>query len=89
MVAVFLFDVLGDGTAQPLQSLGQTRAARHQQGHRVLDVVIGLGEEALVLGQGHMTGQRVADDRKRLQTGALGSGFMDQFSEEGHGYLVS
>ena len=45
LMARLFLDVLGDGLAQPFKALRQARAAGHEQRHRVLDVVVGLGQE--------------------------------------------
>ena len=54
MTELFL-DVLCDGLTQPLLFLGNASTDCHEQGHRVFDVMVGLGEECHVVVQRDIT----------------------------------
>ncbi len=74
LVAVFFLDVLGDAVAQPFEALRQARAARHQQRHGVLDVVVRLGQKRAIAVAAHAAGEAVGDDRRRQQALPIGLG---------------
>ena len=81
---LLLLDVLVDCLAHPGEAFGQGEAARLQQGHRMADVMKGLGEERHVARQGNAPGEATLDDRNRGQRLAMGAGFHGQLVEEGH-----
>ncbi len=85
LVAKLFLDVFGGGLAQPLQTLGQPRAAGHQQRHRVFDVVIGLGKKGQVLLAACRAGQRGMDDGSAEQVFAGVAGLILQLIKELHG----
>ena len=84
LVAGLFGDVVRDGTAQPGVRLGQAAAAGHQQRHRMLDVVIGLGEEGEVLRPRHAPCEAVLNDGHREQLGARRCGAALQDIKKGH-----
>ena len=83
-MARFFLDVFADSFAQPLQPFWQTRAAGHQQGHGVFDVVIGLGEKGHVAVQADGAGHSLGNDRRTEQVIALSAGVFKQGFVEAH-----
>ena len=74
VVAGFLGDVLGDRIAQRGALVAEPAAARHEERHGVLHVVIGLAQEGDVARARDAAGEAVGDRRDREQLGALGGG---------------
>jgi len=69
---------------QPFEALRQARAHGHQQGHGVLDVVVGLRQKRLVRGQAHLARDGGGKERDREEFRALGLGTGQQFGIKTH-----
>src|SRR5690606_3315690 len=85
LVAQFLLDVLRHGFPEPLPVAAEAGAGGHQQRHRVLDVVVGLGEKGDVLVAADLARQGLFDQRRGQQSGAVFTGGGYQLVVERHG----
>src|SRR3546814_25326 len=84
LVPHLFLDVLAQCRAQPFQPRRQTRAAGHQQGHGMADVVIGLGQKRQVFGAGYPAMTGIVENRHRQESCAFGFGGSDQLVIKAH-----
>ncbi len=86
LVADLLIHVVDDFAAQPVESLGQARADRHQQRHGVTHVVVGLGQELDIGRPVELAPQAPLDHRCGHQVRAVGLGSLRESFTESHAF---